>query len=79
MKIIRNSEYNLLMSEKKALENDKEELEFSYKKIIQEYEHLIDEIYERLRELKGNVKSTNISKKTIIGQIDGIIKKIGGK
>ena len=79
MKILMNKDYNLLISSKKAIENDKEEQEFSYKKIIQGYEHLIDEIYEDLRELKGNVKCSSISKKTVIGLIDKIIKKLGGK
>lgn len=79
MKIIRNKEYNLLMSNVKAIENDKDELEYNYKKQIQHYEHLIDKIYEDLRELKGNIKCPNISKKTVICQIDKIIRKIGGK
>lgn len=79
MKIIRNSEYNLIQSQVKALENDKEEQEFSYKKQIQDFEHLIDEVYLDLNCLKSNVKGSNISKKTIIGQIDRIIRKIGGK
>ena len=79
MKLMSNKSYNLLQSQLKARDNDKEDQINSYKKQIQEYEYLCDEIYEGLKVLRGNVKSTNISKKTVIGQIDHLIKKLGGK